>query len=444
MVKSNFIITGAQYAARPNHHFLQSLETLAQERDADILILPLRGKTLDEEHEIGMDGRLLKYENVSGKRKINNKIRIGDYEVRPNQRNPLTGLSGFAQTDVSMIIPSPKQHLQIIPNSNMKLPKALMSTGVLTHPNYREHFRINKIAKDEHTYGAIFVEVVDNTNFHYRPLQANKNGKFHDLGKRYDGEKDPEESSLEALVLGDLHVGDTDQEAYEASINQISSYKPRRVVLHDFFNGHSVNYHIEKDSITRAQYASQGKENLEAELKLGAQTLEELIDVSDGADILIVSSNHHDFLRKYLTEGTFMKDPENTYIGAKLLAQAIDGVDPVKAGLEMFMDLPENVYFLSRNEDFKVRGWNLSNHGDMGGNGARGSPRQFAKMYGKSIVGHRHTPFIWRDIYGVGTNTKLRLDYTKGPSGWMHTNAFLYPDSKVQLVNTIEGDYGTK
>lgn len=444
MVKSNFIVTGAQYAARPNQNFLRSLESLATDRNAQILILPLQGKTIHEQYEVGLHDVLEAYPVVGGKYKLNNKIRIGDFEVRPNQRNPLTGLSGFAQTDVSMIIPSPKQHLEIIPNSNMKLPKALMSTGVVTMPNYREHFRINKIAKDEHTYGAIFVEIVDGTNFHYRPLQAGQNGKFHDLGRKYDGEKDPEPGRLEALVLGDLHVGDTDIQAYEASMDQIATYAPSRVVLHDFFNGHSVNHHIEKDAITRAQYASRGRESLEAELVLGAKTLDEIVDASNGAQILIVASNHHDFLRRYLTEGKFMNDPENTRIGAKLLADAIDGVDPVQAGLAMFTTIPDNVHFLTRNDDYKVRGWNLSNHGDMGGNGAKGSPRQFAKMYGKSIVGHRHTPFIWRDIYGVGTNTELRLDYTRGPSGWMHTNAFLYPDSKVQLVNTIAGDYGTK
>ena len=105
----------------------------------------------------------------------------------------------------------------------------------------------------------------------------------------------------------------------------------------------------------------------------------------------------------------------------------------------MFYSTPKNVIFLKRDQDYKVRHWQLGAHGDKGGNGAKGSVKSREKAYGQSITGHTHTPEMLRRTIIVGTSTYLQLRYNEGPSSWMNTHALLYDTGKVQLVNIING-----
>ena len=95
-------------------------------------------------------------------------------------------------------------------------------------------------------------------------------------------------------------------------------------------------------------------------------------------------------------------------------------------------------------DDYKVRGVQLGSHGDKGMSGGRSSIRSREYAHGKSITGHSHTPEILRNTYIVGTSTFLRLPYTKGSaSSWMNTNAILYDNGSVQLLNIIDGRWTT-
>ena len=83
----------------------------------------------------------------------------------------------------------------------------------------------------------------------------------------------------------------------------------------------------------------------------------------------------------------------------------------------------------------------LGVHGDKGANGAKGSIHEKERSYGKSITGHTHTPEILRNTYIVGTSTTLQLANNVGPSSWLSTNAMLWGDGRVQLINVIGGKY---
>ena len=86
----------------------------------------------------------------------------------------------------------------------------------------------------------------------------------------------------------------------------------------------------------------------------------------------------------------------------------------------------------------QVRGYVLSEHGDKGSNGSRGSWRQYEKAYGKMITGHTHTSNIIRDIITVGANCNLQQEYNKaGISSWTHSNAFVYNNGLAQLIPVI-------
>lgn len=432
MVK-RYIVSSFQYNATVNHELLSSLDKYAKTQDAEILLLPMRGKSIEEDI---VPQRLAQYNIISNDYKLNHKIQVSSYEILPQQIDPITGLARFTQNDVSTIFASPKQRLKVIPNSNKDLPKVLMTTGAITHPNYRDN-RIGKIAAKDHVYGAIMVEVVNNTQYHYRQLVSSKNGTFYDINMySKKGIKRPE-----AVVFGDWHVKDTNLKVLKASIEMVQYLKPKRVFLHDLFNGHSISHHNVGKIVSLSNEYTKSGLSLEQELSDVARDLDYLRDnFPKGTEIIIVASNHDEFLTRYLEDGRFINEPQNTLIASKLLTAYIEGKYPLKEGVGMFTST-KGIKFLTRDDDYKVLGWQLGSHGDLGANGAKGSINSKELAHGKSITAHTHTPEIQRNTLVVGTSTNLKLSYNRGYSSWMNTHAVLYSNGKTQLINIIDGKW---
>lgn len=432
-----YLVTAAQKNAPVNQPFRRSLEAYAQMHDAQILVLPMSAHRRPFEDEGVLAPELSDFRIITKPFHLNAKVQTSDYHILPQQIDPITGLARFTQSDVSTIFASPKQRLKVIPNSNVSLPKVLLTTGAITQPRYQEN-RIGSIARLDHVSGAVVVEIEDETRYHFRHIQATSRGSFVDLGVRYDGDR-TSDAVLEALVLGDLHVGETDPLVRKASYELIDELNPRRLFLHDIFDGASVNHHEMHHRASRARGFLSGKLSLEAELDAVYADLGEYSHRMASGEVVVVKSNHDEFLDRYLEDGRFVHEPFNARLGAKLFVSLVDGEDPLVEGLSHVGSLPDNATFLSRDEDYKIRGWQLGSHGDRGGNGSRGSIRSKENSEGKSISGHTHTPEILRQTVSVGTSTKLRLDYTVGPGSWMNTHAALYENGKFQLINIIDG-----
>ena len=445
-----FLITSVQSHALPHYKFLKSLETYCQKNVAELIVLPMIGRGAFED----MDKIHAVYQPYLefNKRKINNNLQIEQFHIRPAQIDPLTGLNRFAQRATSLIFASPKQRMKPIHHSNHKYPKFLITTGAASKPRYAtgqdvsaDRRRLGNIAKRDHVYGALLVDVQDDEIFHLRNIRADAQGSFIDLGKKYNGGR-VTNSILEALVLGDYHLGDTDPQTREVNYQMIEQYKPKKLILHDFFNGHSVNPHIEKSFIQQKlihQYDT-GYNSLERELEEGHDELIELSKAMKGREIYIIPSNHNEFLNRYLDEGLYIKDIGNFRIATKLALYMAekDFNNPVEGGYNCIGKLPKNIKFLRRTDDLKVKGYQLGSHGDRGPGGSKGSMNTKEADFGKSITGHVHRAQILRETYTVGTSTHLSLPYTRGyPSDWSHTNAFLWENGKVQLVSIIEGCY---
>lgn len=429
---AKYVITSAQYGAPIHTDFSKSLKKYCEVNNAELIVIPTSGKSI---HDDTLDSRIEENAVISDSYKLNSNIRVSDYAIKPQQIDPSTGLARFTQTKESTIFASPKQRLKVVPTSNVAIPRMMWTTGAITKPNYNDN-RIGRIAHGDHVYGAIVAEIVDDKHYHVRPIRALYNGTFIDLGIKYDGEKDPSQAGLEAIVFGDWHVGDTNQTVEKVNHELIKTFNPKRIILHDVFNGHSVNHHNVDKSISRASELD--RHNLEKELSDNYNTLKYL---SDGPHkTIVVASNHHEFLNRYLESGRYVNDPANLKIAAKLIPDFIDGKNPYEVGVNLFGKLP-NTKFLRRDEDYKVLGWQLGAHGDKGVNGARPGINSTEASFGKSITGHTHTPEVLRNTVVVGTSTNLRLNYTDGPSTWMNTHAFLYDNGQVQLVNIIDGKY---
>jgi len=446
--KKRFIITSAQACVKPHPHFMKSLETYADENDAEMIVLPMIGQSASEDTYM-VDDSLTEHLE-SGTRKFNSNVQVEQFNIRPYQIDPLTGLNRFAQRGTSLIFASPKQRLKPIAHSNKKLPKVLMTTGACTKPNYAtgrdvsaERRRLGNIAKRDHVFGAVVVEVENDEFYHFRHVRADKSGKFVDLGWKYDGEE-VTEANLEAMVCGDWHVGMTDEEVRKETMKMIEEYAPRRLVLHDFFNGASVSHHVLRSPYTQKliQIVDKGLHRLDYELELCYDTLSELSEIMEGREIYLAHSNHHEFLTRYLEEGRFIEDLPNVRIASRLLTHLTDADynDPVEAGIKMKGKLPRSVKFLKADEDLKVRGYQLGAHGHRGASGGRGSMNSKENDWGKSVSGHVHQAQIMRDTYTVGTMLPANMYYCRGyPSNWTHTHGMLWDTGTVQLVNIIEG-----
>jgi len=448
--REKFVITSAQAFAKPNHEFLDSLEHYVEKERAKLLVLPMIGESAREDYKFqNFHRRIQDYGLEFGVVSLNNNVGIEQFNVRPYQIDPVTGLDRFAQREKTLIFSSPKQRWRYISHSNSKMPKALITTGAATKPNYAtrkdssaERRRLGDIARRDHEYGAIVVEVENNKLYHWRNLISQANGKFTDLGVQFNGQKQKDVQPL-AMVCGDWHTGYTDKKVRKATLNLIEKKQPERIVLHDFFNGHSVSHHMQHQLIYQMIREGVDKDHLslERELSLCGKELEKIANRVGNGHIYVLESNHLEFLDRYLDEGRFVKDPLNARIAFKMASAYADGKNPVEEGIRYLSKVPENVTFLSRWDDLKVNGYQLANHGDTGPGGGRGSVRSKENDFGKSITGHVHKSEKLRQTFTVGTMIPFNTFYIKGnPVAWTHSHAFVYPTG-VQMVNIIDGKY---
>jgi len=449
MESTKHLITAVQAEAKPNQKLLESMETYVAETAGRLVLLPMIGRDASEDwrslHPVFDD-----YDVEYDTKVLNDRIQIGQFHIKPQAIDPTTGLQRFAQRGRTQIIASPKQFQKPIPHSVKKHPKFLVTTGALTNPNYAngddnsaERRRLGSIALRDHTFGGLVVEVEDSQTYYMRHITSNGTGSFIDLGKKYSG-GEITEAKAEALVLGDYHCGRTDPEVLEATYRMIEDMKPKRIILHDYFDGHSVSHHIDKQFITQGiiQQEDLGHDSLEQELQ---QCYDELVKLSDMTEqVVVVMSNHHEFLSRWLDEGRFMQSKKNARFGFKLASYmaAKDENDPVEHGIKMMGKLPRNIKFLKRTDDYKVRGYQLGAHGDKGVGFGYGSMKSKEEDYGQSISGHVHRNQAYRRTHTVGTMLPLDMYYLRGsPSGWTNGHAVIYDNGAVQHLILNKGEY---
>jgi hypothetical protein len=172
--------------------------------------------------------------------------------------------------------------------------------------------------------------------------------------------------------------------------------------------------------------------------------------------IYVVPSNHNDFLGRAVAE--FIRGgmdalphlaPENMPFLAELAAKqgraarlGDCGTEyPEAFGLLLKDAAIPGVAVPSMDDSFLLGDVELGMHGHAGPNGARGSVRNLARIGVKSITGHGHSHEIFEGHYRVGTRTRLRAEYTKGPGSWMNTDCLLNADGKRQLITYIESKF---
>ena len=377
--RKRFIVTWAQNDTPVHENFICNIETYANHIKADIHVIAGRYKNptsvfTDKKYEEWPE-RVLKYLDAN-RHEIHKYMWImSDVKIQPTAVDPMTGLQGMTGIN-SCIFGSPKVQMETIPVLEGNLPKIMMTTGACTVKNYTDS-KSGKKGEFHHTLGFVVVEIKDDETFFARQVTASESGDFTDLYYRVEYDPDEDSSTVKtidrvsALILGDVHYGQHDEEVISKTREMMDNIRPDYVVLHDVFDGLSINHHEANDPFVQYHREMEGTNSLRSEIDSMLDGLEVFQDYKT----VIVRSNHDDFLDRWLKntdwrKATTMKNSIEYMEFSTLLlkGEAPKGIIPYLINQKF----PEFIT-LGRSDSFVVRDWELGQHGDIGSNGARGS-----------------------------------------------------------------------
>ena len=448
--KKRFIITWAQNNTPVHASFFKNIEVYAKHIGADIHVIAGRYKNptslSDENSEDYWVDEVAPYLDAN-RQDIHKYLSLmSDVKIHPTATNPMSGLQGMSGIN-SCIFGSPKVQMEMIPVLEGNRPKMMLTTGSVTQINYTDS-KSGKKGEFHHTLGFAVVEIKDADTFFVRQVTAHdRTGSFSDLYFRVENGAIKRLEEISAIVLGDIHYGHHDDNILNETFQLMNKLKPEHVILHDVFDGNSISHHEMKDPFMQYAKEVEGSNSVEKEID---EMLNGLENFKDFKNVVIVRSNHDDFLDRWLKNEDWKKQPtsKNSLVymeySAILLKQYAKDRYNVKGVIpELINRKFPNFITLGRNISYKVKNWELGQHGDVGSNGSRGSLLQFRKLNTKIVVGHYHSPGRKDGALAVGTSTKMRVGYNIGPSSWLQSHVIIHQDGKAQHVNFINDEYTT-
>jgi hypothetical protein len=479
--KKRFIITWAQNNTPIHERFFTNMKTYAKKIDADIHVIAGRYRNptsvfVDAKHDHWH--KAVKPYLDANRHDIHKYVSImSDIKIQPTAVNPMNGLQGVSGIN-SCVFGAPKMQMEMIPVLEGNKPKMMLTSGACTVNNYTDS-KAGKKGEFHHNLGFVIVEIKDDETFFVRQVTATDDGNFNDLnynvsfiGKvkklkfktlseklqwnddnfrvdhiEYVGKtKIKKNKKVSAIILGDIHYGHHDQRVLDKTLNFMDKLKPENVILHDIFDGYSISHHEMKDPFAQYSKEIHNKNNLGKEID---EMLDGLKPFEKYDNVIVVRSNHDDFIDRWLKNGDWKQQPtpKNSLLymdySGRLLKQYSSGDDIKGIIPELVNERYPKFKTLGRSDSYRVNGWELGQHGDVGANGSRGSLNQFRKLNTKMVVGHYHSPGRKENVLAVGTLTKLRLGYNKGPSSWAQSNVIIHEDGKPQHITFIDDEYTT-
>jgi hypothetical protein len=474
------LVTSAQYGAVLNTQVFEALKRYADHLGYTLVVLPIKYGPIKTVYQKELDRRVLLstfdeglkgymlFEDLSF---AGGMLTLNVIRLRPTLQTFLTDPICERGGNASQIFAAPKLELAFRPRLRHDYPKAIMTTGAVTHPSYNvdnlgQQDRTGELARAEHTYSAIIVEFSSEKTFHFRQLLATTKGEFYDIDPLHGGavkvtpkgiERRPDD--VVAAVLGDWHVGKTHPDVRRLTFEEmLPAMKPKHVVLHDLFDGNSISHWEERQASRRAYKGARQDDSIERELEAMVEELKWMRERMPGAKLHVVASNHNEFLRQCIEELRWSKDNANLAIGAKIFdaiqedmkarglkAYELAPMDPVNWWIDN-QRLPDVVTHSRRSklilpEAQDAKKILCSLHGDIGSRGQKaGAMTAFRKWNHWIIIGHAHDAAILGPIWRVGTSSHLTDHYVNGPAtNWTHTHALIYANGQRQLINIMNG-----
>lgn len=454
ITRKRLLITSAQNATPIDARFFRALLRACEHLDAQLVVVPIRYKNPTSvwvDKDAAQDwwaSELVPY--LCNERKVLNRnlTLLGDVKTVPTAEQPLSGFETMTHGE-SAILGHPRLQFKTVPVPRNRMPKILTTTGSVTVRNYTDT-KTGKKGDFHHTLGACFVEVRGD-RFHLRQINAAKDGSFVDLDMHYTADGVKKAPRALALVMGDTHVDFVDPAVVRATFGRggmVDTLRPEVLVWHDVLDGYSRNPHHRDNVFNEIAKRGSGRHDVAAEVERAIAFLDK--HTPEKTRSLVVSSNHDDFLARWIRDTDWRRDPDNARFYLATAAAMVDSTKLGPAGLEVCEPFAywvekrlggERVRCLRRDESFEVAGIELGLHGDRGPNGARGSLKNMRAIGPKVIIGHSHSPGIEQGAYQAGTSTRLRLEYNSGPSSWLQTHVVVYANGKRSLLNVIDGEW---
>lgn len=476
---SRFILTSAQNNTFVHKELLANLEALGAYYNAEIIVGTYtynqnhygqmsvkQGKDKPAEKELWYDPAITKYIKDYRIELGKGLVWCGEYNALPTNVNPLAGLESYTGRK-SAIFPHAKLAMRSIATMQGEGVKMNYTTGTVTQRNYIQK-REGVIAEFHHIYGALLVEV--NSDGHWWVRQLNQDegtGTLQDLHILVqNGKIVSKRANVEAVTHGDLHGVFADAEVVTASLDMVDQLQPKYQFLHDVMEGAAVNPHQRRYNTNHEKFHTwlRGYHKLDNELIDTVKLLERY--KRSFAETIVVDSNHDDaWIKRWLREYDYRKDPPNTEVFLKLQAylygqirngvtdeqsrarvanpRFVRDVNVLEYALREVGGLKASFKFLKADESFLTCNRKIENgqHGHLGPSGKFGSPAELSKMGRKANTAHTHSTGIWNGLYVAGTSSKLRWDYTKGPSNWTHSHIVTYPNGKRTIITIYDGKW---
>ena len=319
-------------------------------------------------------------------------------------------------------------------------PKRLFTTGSCTIPNYSVTDAGEK-ARFHHVSGALMLEKCGDFNL-FRQINADERGHFYVLDRKFTPNGTSGGHRALSLTTGDEHekFNTVKKETYTGKGSIVKQLRPHYLIRHDILDCYALSHHHEKDPMRMFIKHHNGDNDIVKELEGVVSFLNDTTP-KDSAT-LIVPSNHHDHLLKAINRLHPNEDHQNAVFLAEMQAlmrkEALSGNPYDPFYLYLKDRLTCKFEFLDRNTPYLVGGVDMSQHGDVGTNGSRGSAKSLARGSHKMNVGHGHGARVVQGVFQSGVSTG-KLEYESGLSDHSTTHILQYPNGKRTLLDIRGG-----
>jgi hypothetical protein len=449
------IMTSAQDETPLHEPFWANLKAYARHRRAEIYIGGFTyQKGLFEDHSVETGKyvpAIMEHLRPIETRLAPRLVWAGQANILPTSSRPLVGWQSHGGASW-VVLPHAKIQLESVSRMPGQPPKAAVSTGVCTLPNYVKRAAGMK-AEWHHTFGFAIAEIEADGEFWVRTVSAEESGAFQDLDIRVADGRVTEGCHVEAITWGDIHVESLDPEMARLSwglapdgsrlrgSSMVDVLQPRFQFFHDLINFSARSHHTIHDPVFMTEHHAQKQERVADELALAAR----FINASSraGCESIVVDSNHNQHFCRWLRSSEGRTDPANAdfwhRVNARWHQAAREGdtsFSPfawalTEAGAKKFVFVRAGDSFTICDDVGPIE---CGLHGHAGPNGSRGSARSLARIAPRVNAGHTHSPAIDEGCYIAGANCDLRPRFVNGPSSWAHADIVTMPSGKRQIV----------
>lgn len=446
------LITSAQNKTIVNTSFLSTIEIYkgfleSMGKKVSIVVIPLKYRnptTLNESSndidEDWWDTHIEKYMYFN-KIYFNDVLISADSRIVPTAKMPLEGFESLASSN-NLVLGHPRIHYKVLPRFKHQNIRTMNTTGSCTLKQYSKS-KAGDVAFIHHSYGFTIIEKKeDGVCYKPRCVKANSDGSFTDLIYYVDKNGVKTVKSSKGMIIGDIHHAQVDDDKMRETKEIIQQINPKDIILHDVFDGYSLNPHVEKDFFFKKKRIKDGAYLVRNEVDNTISFIDSfknMLPVS--SNLILVQSNHDDFIDRWINNYDWKKDLHNseTYLEYAAIQQ---NADLTKYGnIFGYLVSEHGIKYITNSESYFIGEYQVGHHGDNGINGAKGSTESFKRLNQKMVHGHSHSPKIIDGVTCVGVSCKIWQYYnSKGLSSWCHADAIIHDSGKVQLI-VYDDDY---